>query len=68
MSVNNLYIIIIKKRKQERCQLKWKVSFAILNTHLIVEYWRRRYQRMNTERFAAANLIALVTHTAVRMK
>lgn len=28
-----------------------------------VEYWRNRYQRMNTERFFAANAIALVTHT-----
>jgi hypothetical protein len=68
MSVNYLYIIIIKKRKEERCQLKWKVRITALNPRLIVEYWRRRYQRMNTERFAAANLIALVTHTAVRMR
>jgi hypothetical protein len=27
-----------------------------------VEYWRNRYQRMNTERFFAANTIALITH------
>jgi len=28
-----------------------------------VEYWRNRYQRMNKERFYAANAIALITHT-----
>jgi len=28
-----------------------------------VEYWRNRYQRMNKERFVAANGLALVTHT-----
>lgn len=28
-----------------------------------IEYWRNRYQRMNKERFYAANLFALVTHT-----
>ena len=32
---------------------------------LIVEYWRNRYQRMNKERFLAANAMALLTHTAV---
>jgi len=32
---------------------------------LLVEYWRRRYQRMNSERFVAANIMALVTHTVV---
>lgn len=31
----------------------------------IVEYWRNRYQRMNTERFFAANTIALITHGIV---
>ena len=31
----------------------------------IVEYWRNRYQRMNKERFAAANALALFTHTVV---
>lgn len=31
-----------------------------------VEYWRRRYQRMNTESFVAANVIALVTHTVTQ--
>ena len=31
----------------------------------IVEYWRNRYQRMNKERFFAANTIALITHTLV---
>ena len=30
-----------------------------------VEYWRNRYQRMNKERFFAANAIALITHTIV---
>lgn len=30
-----------------------------------VEYWRDRYQRMNKERFYAANAIALVTHAIV---
>lgn len=28
-----------------------------------IEYWRNRYQRMNRDRFAAANIMALVTHT-----
>jgi len=32
---------------------------------IIVEYWRRRYQRMNTESFVAANVMALITHTVV---
>jgi hypothetical protein len=27
-----------------------------------VEYWRNRYQRMNKERFVAANTLALITH------
>ena len=31
----------------------------------IVEYWRNRTQRMNKERFVAANLMALVTHGLV---
>ena len=35
---------------------------------LIVEYWRNRYQRMNKERFLAANAMALLTHTAVSQK
>jgi hypothetical protein len=30
-----------------------------------VEYWRNRHQRMNMERFLAANAMALVTHTLV---
>jgi hypothetical protein len=28
-----------------------------------VDYWRRRYQRMNPESFVAANVMALITHT-----
>lgn len=28
-----------------------------------IEYWRNRYQRMNMERFVAANGMALITHT-----
>jgi len=32
---------------------------------LVVEYWRNRHQRMNMERFLAANTIALVTHGLV---
>jgi len=35
--------------------------------HLIVEYWRNRYQRMNKERFYAANIMALITHTIVKL-
>ena len=31
----------------------------------LVEYWRNRTQRMNKERFIAANMMALVTHTIV---
>lgn len=27
-----------------------------------IEYWRNRTQRMNKERFVAANVMALVTH------
>lgn len=27
-----------------------------------VEYWRNRYQRMNKERFLAANAMAFLTH------
>ena len=32
---------------------------------LVVEYWRNRHQRMNMERFLAANTMALVTHGLV---
>jgi hypothetical protein len=28
-----------------------------------IEYWRRKTQRLNTETFVAANLMALITHT-----
>lgn len=28
-----------------------------------IEYWRNRYQRMNWERFVAANTMAIATHT-----
>ena len=38
-------------------------NLKLLN--FVVEYWRTRYQRMNPERFVAANAIALVTHTLV---
>lgn len=31
-----------------------------------IEYWRNRYQRMNWERFVAANAMALVTHTLLQ--
>jgi hypothetical protein len=31
-----------------------------------IEYWRNRYQRMNKERFLAANAMALLTHTATQ--
>lgn len=31
-----------------------------------VEYWRNRYQRMNKERFIAANGIALITHAVTQ--
>ena len=31
-----------------------------------MEYWRNRYQRMNRERFFAANSIALITHTLLQ--
>lgn len=31
-----------------------------------IEYWRNQYQRMNGERFVAANALALVTHTATQ--
>uniref|UniRef100_A0A7S3IUP8 ADP/ATP translocase n=2 Tax=Strombidium inclinatum TaxID=197538 RepID=A0A7S3IUP8_9SPIT len=31
-----------------------------------VEYWRNQYQRMNKERFFAANAIALLTHTVTQ--
>jgi hypothetical protein len=30
-----------------------------------IEYWRNRHQRMNWERFVAANTFALVTHAVV---
>ena len=41
------------------------ISYAnCLFSHL-VEYWRNRYQRMNKERFVAANAMALLTHTIV---
>lgn len=30
-----------------------------------IEYWRNQYQRMNYERFLAANSMALITHTLV---
>lgn len=29
----------------------------------LVEYWRNQYQRMNLDRFIAANTFALITHT-----
>ena len=31
-------------------------------TQMEIEYWRNRYQRMNKERFIAANVMALITH------
>jgi hypothetical protein len=31
----------------------------------LVEYWRNKHQRMNKERFFAANAMALVTHAIV---
>lgn len=31
-------------------------------TQMEIEYWRNRTQRMNKERFIAANVMALVTH------
>jgi len=34
---------------------------------MLVEYWRRRYQRINTESFVAANVMALITHTVVSL-
>ena len=34
-------------------------------TQMEVEYWRNQYQRMNKERFLAANSMALLTHTLV---
>lgn len=34
-------------------------------TQMEVEYWRNQYQRMNKERFLAANAMALITHTLV---
>ena len=34
-------------------------------TQMEVEYWRNQYQRMNYERFIAANSMALITHTLV---
>lgn len=37
----------------------------LVSTANIVEYWRRRYQRMNPESFVAANVMALITHTVV---
>ena len=37
---------------------------AIILT-FVVEYWRNQYQRMNKERFVAANALALITHTIV---
>ena len=48
-------------------EIKWKVSSTIstLTSVFAVEYWRNRYQRMNKERFLAANAMALVTHTIV---
>ena len=30
-----------------------------------IEYWRNQKQRMNYERFVAANSLALITHTLV---
>lgn len=30
-----------------------------------IEFWRNQYQRMNYERFIAANSLALITHTIV---
>jgi hypothetical protein len=40
-------------------------SNVILTLLFIVEYWRNRYQRMNWERFVAANTMAIATHTLV---
>jgi hypothetical protein len=53
-----------KIRKEERCLHRWKVTLQVLDIE-IVEYWRNRYQRMNKERFVAANAIAIITHTLV---
>lgn len=34
-------------------------------TQMEIEYWRNQHQRMNYERFVAANGLALITHTVV---
>ena len=60
-------IINIFNTIKKACQPKWKVSdkaIDMLTTpYVLVEYWRNRYQRMNKERFMAANAMALITHT-----
>ena len=43
-------------------QLRLTLLFVLF---AIVEYWRNRTQRMNKERFLAANTMALVTHGIV---
>jgi len=54
---------------KQTCLPRWKVSFPSPTklTHFaaLVEYWRNRYQRMNKERFVAANVMAIVTHGIV---
>ena len=45
--------------------MEGKFNHIFLSWRCVVEYWRNRYQRMNTERFFAANTIALITHTIV---
>lgn len=68
-----IIINIDKTNKEERCPPKWKVRPRsppnLIYAHpppFIVDYWRNKYQRMNKERFLAANTIALITHTLVR--
>ena len=36
-------------------------------TQMEIEYWRNRTQRMNKERFVAANVMALITHGIVSL-
>lgn len=64
---NLIFIIIISKEIGTKCQPNWKVNNIKNqgNKFQIVDYWRRRYQRMNSESFVAANVMALVTHTLV---
>lgn len=72
----NCSLVLTPKMDESRCVFLVYSEKILLLSILIafpnylcmycaVEYWRNRYQRMNKERFVAANVMALITHGIV---